>query len=82
MLRILSPYYDYVIWSQTHWRWLEQKLIELDMVGPSKKGSYNIVSTLDRTPMFSVYSEKGGKPYKHEVKVRPTASSILPFPHY
>ena len=25
---------------------------------------------LDRTPMFSVYSRRHGKPFKHEVKVR------------
>ncbi|GAA5913996.1 hypothetical protein JCM6882_002593 [Rhodosporidiobolus microsporus] len=68
MMRILSPYYDVIFWSQTSWRWLEQKLIELDLVGPSKKGDYNIVTTLDRTPMFSVYSERDGKSWKHEVK--------------
>ncbi|GAA5832277.1 hypothetical protein JCM11251_004304 [Rhodosporidiobolus azoricus] len=68
MMRILSPYYDVIFWSQTSWRWLEQKLIELDLIGPSKKGDYNIVTTLDRTPMFSIYSEREGKSYKHEVK--------------
>jgi len=30
-LRLISPYYDIVIWSQTSWRWLEQKLVELDV---------------------------------------------------
>ncbi|GAA5984063.1 hypothetical protein JCM11641_005585 [Rhodosporidiobolus odoratus] len=68
MLKAISPWYDVIFWSQTHWRWLEQKLIELDIIGPSKKGDYHIVTTLDRSPMFSVYSEKDGKPWKHEVK--------------
>lgn len=26
------PHYDMVIWSQTSWRWLETKLIELNMI--------------------------------------------------
>ncbi|BGP12797.1 hypothetical protein JCM10213_008058 [Rhodosporidiobolus nylandii] len=68
MLSIISPYYDVVFWSQTHWRWLEQKLLELDVVGPSKKGKWNIVTTLDHGPMFDVYSEKNGQSWKHQVK--------------
>ncbi|GAA5869654.1 hypothetical protein JCM1840_000546 [Sporobolomyces johnsonii] len=79
-LRLISPYYDVVIWSQTSWRWLEQKLVELDVIGPSRKGDYHIVTTLSRDPMFSVYSEREGKPWKHEVK----ALGILwsKFPEY
>lgn len=67
-LRLISPYYDIVIWSQTSWRWLEQKLVELDIIGPSKRADYPVVTTIDRKPMFSVYSERKGKPFKHEVK--------------
>ncbi|GAA6058687.1 hypothetical protein JCM10212_003375 [Sporobolomyces blumeae] len=67
-LRLISPYYDIIIWSQTSWRWLEQKLVELDVIGPSKRGDYPVITTIDRTPMFSVYSERKGKPFKHEVK--------------
>ncbi|KAK4703793.1 ubiquitin-like domain-containing CTD phosphatase 1, partial [Phenoliferia sp. Uapishka_3] len=67
-LRAISPYYDIVIWSQTSWRWLETKLVELNLVGDDKAGDYNIIFVLDRAPMFSVYSERNGQPFKHEVK--------------
>ncbi|GAA5997955.1 hypothetical protein JCM5350_007916 [Sporobolomyces pararoseus] len=79
-LRLISPYYDIIIWSQTSWRWLEQKVVELDIIGPSKRGDYPIVTTIDRKPMFSVYSERKGQPFKHEVK----ALGILwsKFPEY
>ncbi|GAA5857203.1 hypothetical protein JCM8547_009368 [Rhodosporidiobolus lusitaniae] len=68
MLSILAPHYDFIFWSQTHWRWLETKLVEMDLIGPSQRNKYNIVTTLDSSPMFSVYSERNGKPWKHEVK--------------
>lgn len=48
--------------------WLESKLIELGMVGDESK-KYKISFVLDRGPMFSVYSMRHGKPFKHEVKV-------------
>jgi len=38
------------------------------MIGPTRKADYHIVSTVDRTPMFSIYSERDGKPFAHEVK--------------
>lgn len=44
------------------------KLIELNMVGDDSK-KYKISFVLDRHPMFSVYSMRHGKPFKHEVKV-------------
>jgi ubiquitin-like domain-containing CTD phosphatase 1 len=47
--------------------WLESKLIELGMVGDDSK-KYKISFVLDRHPMFSVYSVRHGKPFKHEVK--------------
>lgn len=28
-LELVYPHYDLVIWSQTSWRWLESKLVEL-----------------------------------------------------
>ncbi|GAA5994881.1 uncharacterized protein JCM10292_004410 [Rhodotorula paludigena] len=67
-LRLISPYYDIIVWSQTSWRWLEQKLVELNMIGPNKKGEYNVVTTIDHTPMFQIYSERDGKPWSHHVK--------------
>lgn len=48
--------------------WLESKLIELGMVGDESR-KYKISFVLDRGPMFSVYSTRHGKPFKHEVKV-------------
>lgn len=66
-LEAVYPHYDIVIWSQTSWMWLESKLIELGMVGDDSK-KYKISFVLDRHPMFSVYSVRHGKPFKHEVK--------------
>ncbi|KDE08451.1 hypothetical protein MVLG_01233 [Microbotryum lychnidis-dioicae p1A1 Lamole] len=77
-LGAISPFYDIVIWSQTSWRWLETKLVELDIIGESAPGRYNIITTLDRTPMFSVYSQREGKPYKHEVKALPILWAKFP----
>lgn len=31
MMEAVSPHYDIIFWSQTSWRWLEQKLVELDV---------------------------------------------------
>ncbi len=56
------PYYDICVWSQTSWRWLEVKLIELNMLG---NPDYNISFVIDRTPMFSIQNSRMGK---HEVK--------------
>lgn len=71
--------YDIVIWSQTHWRWLETKLVELGILGGD--ANYKICFVLDRLPMFPVclyteaiaYSQifamkSDGSLYKHEVK--------------
>lgn len=46
------PHYDIVIWSQTHWRWLESKLVELGVIGGSR--NYKICFVADRTCMFPV----------------------------
>lgn len=60
------PHYDIVIWSQTSWRWLETKLIELGMV--SNPG-YKFCFVLDKTSMFTVVSTKrDGTSVKHHVK--------------
>lgn len=60
-LAAVWPHYDICIWSQTSWRWLEVKLIELNMLAHE---AYNISFVLDRTPMFSIKT----KDRKHEVK--------------
>ncbi|GAA5864530.1 hypothetical protein JCM3774_005156 [Rhodotorula dairenensis] len=68
MLSLVSPFYDVIIWSQTAWIYLERKIIELEMIGPSARGDYHIVSCLDKESMFQVYSEKEGKTWSHHVK--------------
>ncbi|KAJ3488987.1 hypothetical protein NLI96_g2461 [Meripilus lineatus] len=65
-LEAIYPYYDICIWSQTSWMWLEAKLVELGMVGGHH--NYEISFVLDKTCMFTVFSEREGKQYKHSVK--------------
>ncbi|GAA5980083.1 hypothetical protein JCM10908_001528 [Rhodotorula pacifica] len=79
MLSLVSPYYDIIIWSQTAWIYLERKIIELEMIGPTARGAYHIVSCLDKTSMFSVYSEKEGKTWSHHVKALGIIWANLPY---
>jgi len=59
-------HYDLVVWSQTSWRWLETKLIELGMV--SNPG-YKISFVLDKTSMFTIKStRRDGSSVTHHVK--------------
>jgi ubiquitin-like domain-containing CTD phosphatase 1 len=59
-------YYDLVVWSQTSWRWLETKLIELGML---THAGYKFCFVLDKTSMFSVVSTKrDGTSHVHHVK--------------
>ncbi|CAK5277538.1 unnamed protein product [Mycena citricolor] len=60
-LEAVYPHYDICIWSQTSWIWLETKLVELGM-------SLQISFVLDKTPMFTVFSQRDGKPWSHSVK--------------
>lgn len=58
--------YDMVVWSQTSWRWLETKLIELGMI---TNANYKFCFVLDKTSMFTVVSTKrDGKSVTHHVK--------------
>ncbi|KAJ7766784.1 HAD-like domain-containing protein [Mycena metata] len=59
-LEAIYPHYDICIWSQTSWIWLETKLVELEMVGADR--NYHISFVLDKTPMFTVFTERDGKP--------------------
>ncbi|PPQ98843.1 hypothetical protein CVT24_003397 [Panaeolus cyanescens] len=52
--------------SQTSWIWLETKLVELGMVGANR--NYNISFVLDKTCMFTVFTEKDNQPWSHSVK--------------
>lgn len=59
-------HYDLMVWSQTSWRWLETKLIELGMV---THPGYKFCFVLDKTSMFTVVSTKrDGTSIKHHVK--------------
>eukprot|EP00553_Chaetoceros_curvisetus_P004502 CAMPEP_0204614172 /NCGR_PEP_ID=MMETSP0717-20131115/1963_1 /ASSEMBLY_ACC=CAM_ASM_000666 /TAXON_ID=230516 /ORGANISM="Chaetoceros curvisetus" /LENGTH=396 /DNA_ID=CAMNT_0051626781 /DNA_START=63 /DNA_END=1253 /DNA_ORIENTATION=- len=58
--------YDLVVWSQTSWRWLETKLIELGMLTNPR---YRFCFVLDKTSMFAITSTKrDGTKVKHSVK--------------
>ncbi|KAF8820004.1 HAD hydrolase, family IIID protein [Cardiosporidium cionae] len=57
--------YDLVIWSQTHWRWVEAKCTELGFLNNPR---YNLCFVLDRSSMFTVSSRPGGRVITHEVK--------------
>ncbi|KAI0690580.1 HAD IIID h [Cytidiella melzeri] len=65
-LEAVYPYYDICIWSQTSWVWLETKLVELGMLGGPH--NYQVCQVLDKTCMFTVFSTREGKQYKHSVK--------------
>jgi ubiquitin-like domain-containing CTD phosphatase 1 len=65
-LEAIYPYYDICIWSQTSWIWLETKLVELGMLGSDR--DYQISFVLDKTCMFTVFTERGNTPYTHSVK--------------
>ena len=59
-------HYDLVVWSQTSWRWLETKLIELGMVSHPH---YKFCFVLDKTSMFTIVSTKrDGSSVRHHVK--------------
>ena len=59
-------HYDLCVWSQTSWRWLETKLIELGMV--SNPG-FKFCFVLDKTSMFTVNStRRDGSSVTHHVK--------------
>ncbi|ORY28457.1 HAD-like domain-containing protein [Naematelia encephala] len=77
-LESVYEHYDIVVWSQTHWRWLESKLVELGMIGGTR--NYRICFVSDRTTMFPIFSKRGGKIMKHEVK--PLAYFWAKFPEW
>ncbi|KAJ3753018.1 HAD subfamily IIID h [Lentinula raphanica] len=62
----IYPYYDICIWSQTSWIWLETKLVELGMIGANR--NYQISFVLDKTSMFTVFTDRNGKSWQHYVK--------------
>ncbi|KAJ7286299.1 HAD subfamily IIID h [Mycena rebaudengoi] len=75
-LEAIYPYYDICIWSQTSWIWLETKLVELGMIGSDR--NYQISFVLDKTPMFTVFTERDGKPWTHSVKALQIIWNLFP----
>lgn len=65
-LEAIYPLYDICIWSQTSWIWLETKLVELGMIGSDR--NYQISFVLDKKCMFTIFTERNGKPWTHSVK--------------
>ncbi|KAH0583689.1 hypothetical protein H2248_009298 [Termitomyces sp. 'cryptogamus'] len=64
--------------SQTSWIWLETKLVELGMIGSNR--NYQISFVLDKTCMFTVFTERDGRPWNHQVK--PLQIIWNKFPNY
>lgn len=76
-LTAVYPFYDIVIWSQTSWRWLEDKLVDLKMVGQDHD-RYKVSFVLDKTCMFHVHSLRNGVAVQHQVKALPIIWSKFP----
>ncbi|KAF9923965.1 hypothetical protein FBU30_005985 [Linnemannia zychae] len=64
-LAVCYEEYDIVIWSQTSWRALEAKVTTIGLLTHI---DYKISFVMDISTMFSVLSQRDGKPFKHQVK--------------
>ncbi|KAF9388120.1 hypothetical protein CPB97_001571 [Podila verticillata] len=64
-LTVCYEHYDIVIWSQTSWRALEAKITTIGLLDHI---NYKIAFVMDISTMFSVLSQRDGKPFKHQVK--------------
>ncbi|KAG0202856.1 hypothetical protein BGX33_009450 [Mortierella sp. NVP41] len=64
-LSVCYEEYDIVIWSQTSWRALEAKVTTIGLL---THADYKISFVMDISTMFSVLSQRDGKPFKHQVK--------------
>ncbi|KAF9124385.1 hypothetical protein BGW39_008246 [Mortierella sp. 14UC] len=64
-LSVCYEEYDIVIWSQTSWRALEAKVTTIGLLTHT---DYKISFVMDISTMFSVLSQRDGKPFKHQVK--------------
>jgi len=81
-LSLVYKQYDIVIWSQTSWKWLEIKLIELGFLEPSNP--YKILFVLDKECMFrrkSRISKTSGKKKKGKA-FKPLELIWSKFPRY
>lgn len=74
-LTAVYQHYDLVVWSQTSWRWLETKLIELQMLA---NPGYKFCFVLDKTSMFTITSTKrDGTSVTHHVRNNKTQKKLL-----
>lgn len=73
------PHYDIVIWSQTSWRWLETKLIELGMLTHT---GYRFSFVLDKTSMFTITNPDPHKGQRREHHVKPLQIIWSKFPQW
>ncbi|KAF9430294.1 hypothetical protein BGZ76_000892 [Entomortierella beljakovae] len=64
-LAVCYEHYDIVIWSQTSWKALEAKVTTIGLLDHP---DYKISFVMDISTMFSVMSQRDGKPFKHQVK--------------
>jgi ubiquitin-like domain-containing CTD phosphatase 1 len=79
MLTVLADHYEFCIWSQTSWRWLEAKITELGMLTHTE---YKISFVLDKKAMPSIIGKVKGKNKRHQVKPLDLIWKKLPFgPH-
>ncbi|KAK5821277.1 HAD-like domain-containing protein [Linnemannia elongata] len=74
-LSVCYEEYDIVIWSQTSWRALEAKVTTIGLLTHT---DYKISFVMDISTMFSVLSQRDGKPFKHQVKALDIIYSKFP----
>ncbi|KAK3843465.1 MAG: HAD subfamily IIID h [Linnemannia gamsii] len=74
-LSVCYEEYDIVIWSQTSWRALEAKVTTIGLLTHE---DYKISFVMDISTMFSVLSQRDGKPFKHQVKALDIIYSKFP----
>jgi len=74
-LRTCYEHYDLAVWSQTSWRWLEVKLVEL---GLCTSPHFKISFVLDKTSMFKIKTVVKGKEKEAAVKPMELIWSNLP----
>ena len=66
LAQLYSAGYEIVIWSATHWKWVEMKLTDLGFL---THPAYKILSVLDRSAMFRLGgADAKGKKGAHEIK--------------
>eukprot|EP01052_Picozoa_sp_SAG31_P002349 SAG31_NODE_83_length_27039_cov_14.035746_5_plen_291_part_00 len=77
LTQLYSAGYEIIIWSATHWKWVEMKLTDLGFL---THPGYKILSVLDRSAMFRLGgADAKGKKGAHEIK--PLVRALAPRAH-